>query len=450
MNRAFWAIIGVCLLGGPVAAAPPASDTATKIFAPAPDVIPLKQFKELPLQTLPGEYLQQEATIRQQLQEKPGDKQLAKKLAGIQEMKANAQAAPIGVFLAGAKFPLDRPAYAYFAVRNTTDKPLNLDMRLDLHAGMRAINSCSVDLRPDATSDTPGRAIQISAKEWHCGGPPLVRLEPHGVYCVRADLRKLGATSPGHYTLQWRRRGILSQQVRFAMLPAKVDELRQQSNIRVAQITPNPQAMNVTGRVPDPLPPPRLANAQVKPIPADRFAATLATGVGENIYPDILGLPHSDKFITATASLESYKGEMPPRKLVLKLTPRQKNPGLFLDNYEHLYLIATSDDPEALQDRSKAREDIRKMRAIRMHKLSDPGKPLSIEIELPANWPHLLNLAGDVKLQVLISSHRLKLQGDYPQIEALQMKLERAAHRPWEGLLCTPAVEVQLEKSSSR
>jgi hypothetical protein len=430
------------LLPAAGAHAQPASDAAD-VFGESPRLLTKKQLDSLEFRVrFHEDWLERAEEVQRRMREQPDDAELKERVQRQKQRRAELEKSPIGIFLPQTEYHLDEPVRAYFAVKNATEEVVGLDMRLDLQLRLRTVNECSVDLRRLDKAEVDVSLIR--ERLWECGGPPRLTLPPGGYYCTRADLRRLGANAAGKYAIRWNYSGLVSQEVKFTILPAKRDGMIQRPihTVCLANIERADEEVEQTAERP---PPPVIQSARLTPLPFPQFAAALSTGAHGRLYPDVLELPRQDRFVSASLHLEMPRDGGLPKALILTLTPRQKNEGLFLEDFDHLVLVVVSRSEVQKPAREIALRE-RLQRAKRLengYSLADPDKPLKIRVELEQDWPRRLGLSGPLELRLLLSSEPVKLQGRWPELRRLESRVLYASPRkPWKGLLCTPAVHV--------
>jgi hypothetical protein len=421
------------------------------VFSDGPRLLTKDQLDSLEVRVrFAPHWIEQEKQLQQRLRQQPDDAALKETVQQQQQRRAELEKSPIGVFLPKTVFRLDEPVHAYFVVKNTSAELVDLDMRLDLQLGLRTVNACSIDLRFfDGSRGAPAELLSESV--WECGGPPRLTLPPGGYYCTRADLRRIGADAAGDYAIRWGYSGLTSQEVKFTIAPSKEKAKTSEKPVRAIRVarlvSGDRDGQSVQEVVADqPPPPPVIRSARLAPLSVHRFAASLAVEKEGRLYPDIFDLPSQDQFVSARLHLEMPRDEDSPTTLILTLTPRQENEALVLEQFDNLVLMATSRAEVrgpahaiAYQERPKAK------RAERGYSLADPDKPLRIRVELEQDWPRRLGLSGPVELRLLLSSEPVKLQGSWPTLRRLESRVLYAFERkPWNGLLCTPAVHFDV------
>ncbi|MEQ8785626.1 MAG: hypothetical protein RIC55_04985 [Pirellulaceae bacterium] len=428
----------------------PAADDAENLFAGSPRVLTKAQLDSLVLRAeFSSHWLEEQQRAADLLRANPADEDLQQHVAWRKQHRAELEQSPIALYLPKHRFRLDEPVHAYFVVKNASAEPIDLDMRLDLQLGLRTVNACRVELRrvEGAGEESESR---VSEHLWQCGGPSHLTLPAKGYYCLRADLRRLGVSRPGEYAIRWGFSGLTSREVKFTVVALEDGKTVEKPvrAVRVARITRGDEPRERVAQLRDAEPAAVVEAARLAPLSFSRFAAGLAVEAEGVLYPDVLDLPGQDSLVTAGLHFERPRDAGPPATLVLTLTPRQKNAGLFLKDFDHLVLLAASrSEVEKLSHdgEREQQEDAKVMHALAIHSLTDPKRPLRIRIELEENWPRRLGLSGPVELRVILSSEPIRLQGEWPQLRSIEKKeLFASGRMPWRGLLCTPAVSVDL------
>ena len=118
------------------------------------------------------------------------------------------------------------------------------------------------------------------------------------------------------------------------------------------------------------------------------------------------------------------------------------NKGLSIERFDHLVLMATSQQLTSIPAIEIQKEFPEYMLRSRGYSLADPNKPLRIEIELGEGWPSRIG-SKPLALKMIFSSQPIKSQGRYPGPQRLEETV-RAGATPWQGLLCTPAIHINL------
>lgn len=420
------------------------------IFADAPRAVSVEWLWKLKIPFRPSESsVLRRKQVEKQLREGVASEELKMELETELARLREPNKLAMGLYLPRRRFRLSEPMPAYFVLKNVTKKPLPLDMRLDIQFRNDLSNSCFVDLRCTKVAEGYELKPDLSSRTWRCGGESLVTAPANGYYCVRGDLRNLGANVPGDYVVKWGGLGCVSNEIAFTVLPPDGDspEHRPFTAAAIAMVGDDPEAIHELEELrkfEDVRPQPKIDPAYLTKLPFASMAAALSVGVDGVIYPDILNLPDSDKFITATARFNDPKSTKLPRNLVLTLKPKQHNKGLILNRPEHIYLLATSRtaQPETLE---RAREHLRADRLLEIegYSLAEPTRPVEVSLNLTEDWPDQLGLTGWVELRVLICSERIKPQGRMELVEIMK-ELRRIDETPWEGLLCTPPIKLRL------
>jgi hypothetical protein len=212
----------------------------------------------------------------------------------------------LGVHLPRTVFSVGAPIPCYFLVRNRTNQPVGMDMRLDLSGPEpEHRNSCSIQVRDLRT----GKGVPFLARHcWACGGRSGIELKPNGYYCTRGDLSRTadGFLSPGRYEVSWtycsRRSGAVSFTVKGAAAERKPAP---RSSIAFLEFTR--AGAREEGEAGDERAPEVWDKVELRPRQADEIAAALALGHEGRYYPDIRELPHRDDLAHVTARWSSRK-----------------------------------------------------------------------------------------------------------------------------------------------
>ena len=424
-------LISAAMLGAADAATP---NVAEGVFAGAPRSLKTQQLDRLEFRIRfdPDriEYLEQ---VKGRLAEDPAAEDVKKNLESLLLRQARLEKSPIALFLSKASYRASEPIDAYFVVKNVSSESVGLDMRLDLWLGNRTTNECGVRLERVLESGTQN-IVEIREHAWECGGPPRITLPVGGYYCARADLRRLGATEPGTYRVHWNYSALLSQEVEFVIEPggdAREEEIDHQE-FRFARIVGGraDRKFSDQSKRREPEQTPMFREPQLARLFPGPFAAGLSVGSSGNLYPDVRDLPSEDALVTASLTVQQSSEDKLPPTLLLTLTPKQNNAGLFLRDDLHLCLMAVA-HPESKSVPRVAQEQAKELRrAHDGYSLADPHQPLQIRIELSEDWQDQLGVSGVSQLRVIISSEEIESQGRWPGIQRLVREQHREGQRP--------------------
>jgi hypothetical protein len=356
----------------------------------------------------------------------------------------NLNGAAVALHLPKLRFHTGEPIPAYFVVRNRSDKPLGLDMRLDLFTtppGKR--NSCAIRL----VNRSAGEEDRFIDKQvWACGSGSHVTVPEHGYYVAAGDLAR-GATGPlppGEYECVWNYSFAKSNAVRFSVIgerPKKTPGKAAFPDVRFLELTEHGDRERKKAEKLEKAGPPKPVvwrKPGLHPIPAGGFAAALGVGLDGKYYPDVRRLPESDQLLQVTA--EWTFGAAGDR-LRVHLRPTRLGGEVVLPDRPYLYLQV---EGEARDDRSEERDVVEKVTEKRR---DGSHAPLTIEVRMPQDWRHRVGVAGRGRVAVLVSSTKVEPQYGYERLLDREKKLVHADEEPvWAGLLRTPFTEIDLPK----
>ena len=240
------------------------------------------------------------------------------------------------------------PIPAYFLVRNTTDKPVGLDIELELFTdAYHTDNASRIELR---SRDTELPVLKQQLHTWACGGPPMVQVAAQGFYVSRGDLSRHsgGYLPPGEYEIRWRYQQKWSNVVRFSVTGSAVKAIdKPRPVVRFLKVQPLDVLQKQVAEVDDTeghavfWRKPSLSNESTS-----RMAAWFGTGVAGKHYPDILALPRNDGRVIVTAD---WYFTSKRDSVTIKIEAAIKNKPVVFEDYPEIFLQVESDERGVLE-----------------------------------------------------------------------------------------------------
>lgn len=284
--------------------------------------------------------------------------------------------ASLAVFMPRRTFAAGEPVPVYFALRNTADKPLGLDARLDLFGNRLGVRNGGDVIVRNLHDDT--RLYLGGERCMACGGPPAVVVPAKGFYCVKADLARYGDLPPGEYAVRWRCEDVYSEEAAFTVThaTAKVPTAKRPV-LRLARLDDPDDGEKVHA---------------VETVDAREFAAALSVGVCGRYYPDPHELPDSSPKVTVEAKW--VKADE-----VLRVTVRSRVEGkeVRLADAPTVYLLATIEsdgDNEQREELAKAKKEV--------EKAAERKTPWSKDFTLPKDWRRRLEIDAKASIEVVV------------------------------------------------
>jgi hypothetical protein len=338
----------------------------------------------------------------------------------------------LGVHLPRTVFSVGEPIPCYFLIRNRTDQPVGLDMRLDLSgAEPDHRNSCNIHVRDLRT----GKNVPFLARHcWVCGGHSGIELKANDYYCTRGDLSRSGDgfLPAGRYEVSWTYYSRRSAPLYFMVKGAATERKpAPRSSITFLEVTRTGAREKRGDR--DECAPEVWDKIEVRPRHVDDISAALALGHEGRYYPDIRELPSRDDLVYVTAAWEFKEtGD----RLKVTIHPNDPNLGARLGGQPHLWLYVEGLGPP---DRERmAEEGDKKLEALRQIKL-----PHTVEASLPKRWRSAIPFGGKVRVAVIISTREIERPGRGPIKELV--KEDHTAGMVWSGLLRTQFQEIEVQ-----
>jgi hypothetical protein len=353
----------------------------------------------------------------------------------------------LGVWVSRHQYREGEPIPVLFAVRNT-GPARGLDLRIEL-APAEAAEYNGARLRLECT-DAGGSWKQRLNRIYVCGGPLPTAIERGCYHCAGGDLRALGGgrLPPGSYRLAWGYRGLKSNVVNFAVLPA-----RDGGAVAAEARRPLAGVIALEGGKLEGLPNGarehslRLTGVRAARLWTREVASHLASGVADKYYPSLSEVPVLDGGLEATARWIRRGHAGLPSAVEVTLRAAHPHAGLAIRPHDlHFALLVEPHpgNPASVQRHGLVTGDVKETATDA--RLLDLDRPLTWRIELPEGWERHALLAGPARVAVLLSTERWhdRSLGRQGVIRAAAREKLVGSRQAWAGVLRSPWLDVDL------